>query len=109
MAAQGTEMGEAMAKREGSKMVGGLDAGRSNRADERLIAIFALGALLFLPAVVLIFDSRPRASIAGLPLLYIFLFGAWALIIGLLALVVEGAHLDQPPQSASGGHGGEHR
>ncbi|MCC7485765.1 MAG: hypothetical protein IT529_12365 [Burkholderiales bacterium] len=53
----------------------------------RLVAIFLLGALLFNFPVLTLFD-RP-VVILGVPLLYAYVFAAWALLIGLMALVLE--------------------
>ena len=59
---------------------------RSRRA-QRLIALACLGAILFNYPLLGLFN---RASVAwGAPLLYGYLFVAWAVLIGLLALVVE--------------------
>src|ERR1041384_7262187 len=59
----------------------------SPRAD-RLIAIFMLGALLISPPLLAIFraDFRP----AGIPLLFVYLFAAWAalILLGMLAIAL---------------------
>lgn len=57
------------------------------RQSQRLVALFLLGALLFGYPLLALFDSR--ASVAGVPLLYAYLFGAWAVLIALMAWVVE--------------------
>ncbi len=50
----------------------------------RLFAVFLLGLVLFLPPVV----SLPRGgTILGIPSLFVYLFGSWAALIGLLAIV----------------------
>ena len=54
---------------------------------QRLVAVFALGCVLFSVALLSIFSRE--ATLWGVPLLYAYLFGAWALLIALLALVVE--------------------
>jgi hypothetical protein len=54
---------------------------------QRLVALFLLGALLFGYPLLALFDSR--ATLAGIPLLYVWLFGAWAFLIAGLAWVVE--------------------
>ncbi|HLS55154.1 MAG TPA: hypothetical protein VK052_03730 [Zeimonas sp.] len=60
---------------------------RTNIAGQRLVAVFLLGCVLFnYPALSLF--NKP-AAIFGIPLLYAYVFGAWALLIGLLALVIE--------------------
>jgi hypothetical protein len=63
---------------------------RSSMKGARLVAIFLLGVLLFNYPLLALFN---RAVIAfGIPLLYAYIFVAWALLIGLLALVVERSH-----------------
>ncbi len=54
---------------------------------QRLIALFLLGTLLFNYPLLAVFD---RVALAfGVPVLYVYVFSCWALLIGLLALVVE--------------------
>jgi len=54
---------------------------------QRLAALFALGALLFNYPLLALFNRA--LVVAGVPLLYLYVFLAWALLITLLALVVE--------------------
>lgn len=56
-------------------------------AGERLVALFILGILLFSPPFLFIFDNS--AMVMGLPVLYLYLFFAWAALIGLMALAIE--------------------
>jgi hypothetical protein len=56
---------------------------------ERLVALFMLGACLFSPPFLGIFNRA--AQPLGIPLLYLYLFLAWALLIALTALLVERA------------------
>jgi hypothetical protein len=56
---------------------------------QRLIAIFLLGCLLFNYPLLYLFNSK--SQIFGIPLLYAYIFAAWALLIGLMAWVVEHA------------------
>jgi hypothetical protein len=56
---------------------------------ERLVALFVLGAVLFNPPFLSIFNRA--AQPLGIPLLYLYLFLAWALLIALTALLVERA------------------
>jgi hypothetical protein len=56
--------------------------------NQHLVPIFLLGCLLFTFPLLAIFNSS-RTTIFGIPLLYAFLFGAWALLIALMALAVE--------------------
>ena len=57
------------------------------RKGERLIALFIFGCLLFNYPVLSLFNVAAMAL--GVPVLYAYIFAAWALLIGLLALVVE--------------------
>jgi len=54
---------------------------------QRLAALFLLGALLFNYPLLAVFNRT--AEVFGIPVLYAYIFFAWALLIGLLALVVE--------------------
>jgi len=54
---------------------------------QRLVGVFLLGTLLFNFPLLALFNRT--ASILGVPLLYAYIFASWALVIGLLALVVE--------------------
>jgi hypothetical protein len=62
---------------------------RSSRIGPRLVAVFLLGCLLFNYPVLAVFNVR--ASVLGVPLLYAYLFSAWALLIALVALVMKRA------------------
>ena len=50
---------------------------------QRLVALFVLGCLLFSFPLLSLFN------IAGIPILYAYLFGVWIVFIALLILVVE--------------------
>jgi len=54
---------------------------------QRLAALFLLGCLLFNYPLLNLFASH--TYFLGIPVLYAYVFLAWALLIGLLALVVE--------------------
>jgi hypothetical protein len=60
---------------------------RSTLTSTRLAAVFLLGLLLFNYPLLALF-GRP-GDVAGVPLIYAYLFLAWALVIGLLAWIVE--------------------
>ncbi len=60
---------------------------RNSVAGQRLVALFLLGCLLFNYPVLSLFAGP--ADFAGVPLLYLYLFIAWAVLIALIALVVE--------------------
>jgi len=57
-----------------------------NRA-QRMIALCMLGCVLFNFPVLALFNVS--ASLFGVPLLYAYIFIAWALLIGLMAWVAE--------------------
>jgi hypothetical protein len=54
---------------------------------QRLAALFLLGCLLFNYPLLSLFAGP--TYILGIPLLYAYVFLVWALLIGLMALVVE--------------------
>lgn len=54
---------------------------------QRLAALFLLGSLLFNYPLLQLFARD--GLILGIPLLYCYIFCAWAALIGLMALVVE--------------------
>jgi hypothetical protein len=60
---------------------------RSASKTARLLCLFGLGCLLFNYPFLAMFNVPQR--LFGVPVLYLYLFVAWALIIGLLALVME--------------------
>lgn len=60
---------------------------RSSVTGQRLAALFFLGCLLFNYPLLSLFTGR--SEIFGIPLLYAYVFGVWALFIGLMALAVE--------------------
>ena len=62
---------------------------RPGITSERLISLFLLGLLLFNPPLLSIFDVPDTAI--GIPILYIYLFAAWAVLVLLMALTIESA------------------
>jgi hypothetical protein len=60
---------------------------KSSLKGQRLVALFLLGCLLLNYPLASLFAGT--AHVLGVPLLYIYVFVAWALVIGLMALVVE--------------------
>jgi hypothetical protein len=54
---------------------------------ERLVALCVLGFLLFNYPVLALFN-RP-GTVAGIPVLYAYVFAVWGLLIALIVLVVE--------------------
>ena len=60
---------------------------KTSRMAPRLVGLFLLGCLLFNYPMLALFNVR--ASVFGIPLLYAYLFAAWALLIALVAIVME--------------------
>ena len=60
---------------------------KPGRKGERLVGLFLLGCLLFNFPLLALFNVR--ATIFGIPLLYAYLFAAWALLVGLVAVIME--------------------
>jgi type IV secretory pathway VirB3-like protein len=60
---------------------------RSAIKGQRLIVLFLFGMLLFNYPLLALFN-RP-AEVFGVPVLYVYIFGMWALLIILFALVIE--------------------
>ena len=57
------------------------------RKGQRLIALFIFGCVLFNYPVLSLFNVGTEAF--GVPLLYAYIFVAWALLVALMAYVVE--------------------
>ena len=79
---------------------------------ERALAVAGLATILFLHPFLGLFDKGQGATIAGIPLLFAYLFAAWTVIIVLTALVMEARHdqaagpdevTDGPGSAAPGG------
>ena len=60
---------------------------RSAIKGQRLVAVFLLGVVLFNYPLLALFNRV--TDVAGIPVLYVYIFGAWGLLIGLAALVIE--------------------
>jgi hypothetical protein len=60
---------------------------RSSLKGQRLASLFLLGFLLLNYPLVSLFAGT--AQVFGVPLLYVYIFVAWALVIALMALVIE--------------------
>lgn len=60
---------------------------KPNVTSERLATLFAVGSLLFNFPLLAIFNHSDR--VMGIPILYAYVFSAWALLIALMALVIE--------------------
>lgn len=61
---------------------------RSGTAGQRLTAIFMMGCVLLNYPILFLF-ARPDGWLASVPLLYAYVFGVWALLIALMAWVIE--------------------
>jgi hypothetical protein len=61
--------------------------GGGQAREQRLIALFFLGCLLFNYPVLSLFNVN--AEVFGVPVLYAYLFATWALLILSMALVAE--------------------
>jgi hypothetical protein len=69
-----------------------------DKRNERLVALCLLGCLLFNYPLLALFN---RATlVAGIPLVYAYIFGAWALLIGLIALVARRRESRRPDSSS---------
>ena len=54
---------------------------------QRLVALFLLGLLLFNYPLLDLFAGPGR--VFGIPILYVYVFAVWALLLALMAIVVE--------------------
>jgi hypothetical protein len=69
---------------------------------ERLIGLFLIGAVGFSPPVLTLFNKP--LLVAGIPLLYLYLFLLWVLLVGLAGIVVTQLvpnGEDKPPPPAN--------
>ncbi len=57
------------------------------RRRDRLVGLFVFGMLLFNPPLLIIFGRGDE--LFGLPLLYVYLFTVWAVLIGAMAWVAR--------------------
>ena len=64
-----------------------------HRRGERLIGLLLLAALLFSPVLLALFAQPSR--VAGMPLLVVYVFTAWAVVIVLLARVARAPDRDR--------------
>jgi hypothetical protein len=54
---------------------------------QRFVALWMLGMLLFNYPILTLFNVQ--GTVFGVPVLYVYLFGAWAAIIALMAYLAE--------------------
>ena len=55
--------------------------------DQQLLALFLVGCLLFNYPVLLLFSQN--SLIWGIPVLYVYIFISWAVLIGLTGIIIE--------------------
>ena len=60
---------------------------KPGRRAERLAGLFLLGVLLFNFPLLALFNVR--ATFLGVPVVYAYLFGAWVLLVALVAAIME--------------------
>ena len=60
---------------------------KSSRRGQRLAGLFLLGCLFFSYPLLAVFNVR--ATVLGIPVLYAYLFCAWAVLIVLVVLTLE--------------------
>jgi len=68
-----------------------------SRKTRRLAGIFLLGWVLLNYPILSLFNIP--ATVGGIPLLYAFVFAAWALIVGLVGLITLSG---RPPRNTDG-------
>jgi hypothetical protein len=57
---------------------------------QRLAALFLLGLLLWFSPLVLRFEQL--GAVFGIPLLYLYLFGVWVMLVLVAALILSRGH-----------------
>jgi hypothetical protein len=67
---------------------------------DKLVALLLLAVLAVSPPLLAIFAVP--GLVLGIPVLVLYLFGAWAALIVLLALVSRGAEESEPPGDRPG-------
>lgn len=60
---------------------------RYSLTGQRLAGIFLLGCVLLNYPILYLFNTR--GEVFGIPVLYAFLFGAWLVLVGLMAWIIE--------------------
>ncbi len=60
---------------------------KKGRRGERLVGLFLLGCLLFNFPLLALFNVK--GAVFGIPILYAYLFAAWALVIALVVAIME--------------------
>ena len=70
---------------------------RPHRLEERATGLFLLGVVLFNPLMMSVFDRGPEVELMGVPLLFVYVFCAWTLLIILLVCTVEARFSSEEP------------
>lgn len=60
---------------------------RETRRGQRLLALFGLGCVLFSAPALVLFGQA--GTLAGIPAAVIYIFLAWAAVIGLALVIIE--------------------
>jgi hypothetical protein len=68
-------------------MRAGVGMKRSGATGQRLAAIFMMGCVALNYPILSLFSGR--VDVAGIPLLYVYVFVLWTVLIGVMAVVVE--------------------
>jgi hypothetical protein len=71
---------------------------KADRTQARLLALFLLGCLLLLPPLLLVFNHPHR--LLGIPVLYLYVFLTWGVIIALGAGLAHGLVYDRTAHDA---------
>ena len=69
---------------------------------ERAIAVAALGLVLLAQPFLGIFDRGSSVTVAGVPLLFVYLFAAWTVIVALTGVVMESRQSPDIPPGEDG-------
>ena len=70
---------------------------RAYRLEERATGLFLLGVVLFNPLMMSVFDRGSEVELMGVPLLFVYVFCAWTLLIILLVCTVEARFSSEEP------------
>lgn len=54
---------------------------------QQLVALFLIGVLLFNYPLLFLFSTE--SMVWGIPILYVFIFVAWAVLIALITMIIE--------------------
>ena len=81
---------------------------RPDIARERWIALFFLGVAAFSPPLLQIFSADN--AVFGIPILYVYMFAAWGVIVAFMAWIAEAQiALEARERGRGRGQGGERK